>query len=326
VCQKLQQFRRSTILGTRLHKRGTQNTRRLQQISVTVLTLSFLSFVLVWVFGKFYRVCSLAHQRSYSSFIPALLAVIAMICSCAGTFYCQTVSFDMGNQLTTTNEERTLLWVGIFEYQDPQKPYSCLSYDNLVESHRGQQGGGDDNDGVGIEDPKWKAIKVISVISLLVGSVVTVASIVLPCRATTTRQNRCWWNVVGVVLLAVLAASQVVTIVLLQKSNICKFHRNPAVQFYNYNQLDGGNGTNDNNSNNDDDDQCHWAAGLVLLVVASVAFALAGIAVFLLPTPSSSWVFDEPRQTQTVTYERTVHPDGTMTVEKVQVVIGVVET
>jgi hypothetical protein len=243
-------------------------------------------------------------------------------------FYCQTVSFDMGGQLptatsTSRDDEKTLLYAGIFGYQDPQKPYSCLSYDNLVESQGRQE-----NDGVVIVDPKWKAIKVISVFSLFVGSVLTVVSILLPCRATTIQQDRCRWNVVGVVLLAVLAVSQFVTIVVLRKSYICNFHRNPAVQFYHYNpDHDGGsvNGT-DNNNNNDDDDQCHWAAGLVLLVVASAAFALAGIAVFLLPTPSSSWVSEEPRQTQQVTYERTVHPDGTVTVEKVQVVIGVVET
>jgi hypothetical protein len=236
----------------------------------------------------------------------------------------------MGDQLPTTsnnsrNDDRTLLYVGIFDYQDPQKPYSCLSYDNLVESQGRQE-----DDGVVIVDPKWKAIKVISVFSLFVGGVVTVVSILLPCRAKNIQQNRCRWNVVGVVLLAVLAVSQFVTIVLLRKSNICNFHRNPAVQFYHYNpHHDGGNvsGTDNNsNSNNDDDDQCHWAAGLVLLVVASAAFALAGIAVFLLPTPSYSWVSEEPRQTQQVTYERTVHPDGTVTVEKAQVVIGVVET
>ena len=100
-------------------------------------------------------------------------------------------------------------------------------------------------------------------------------------------------------------------------SNACKASSNPAAAQLLLYTSEGDNNNIDDGDGDSDNVLCEWEAGLRLLIVAIVAYAMAGITILILPESTLTPPQEQPRQLQ-VTYQRTVHPDGTTTVEKVQ--------
>ena len=283
-----------------------------------------------------YHCCS-----RYWCFVPALFGIIALICSGGGTLYCQTISFTStstnsssssyssyssstieSNTATTT---KTTLYAGIFYYRSLQAPYECISYDGLLK----QQSSTTTNNNIkkikkDIYDVKWRISKAFSSLSLIVGGILTILVILIPCgrggRGVSGRGGRynTFWKCSGWIFLLLLTTFQGLSLFLLN-SNACKASSNPAALQLLYTGVDSSS-SNNNNNNISIDGDCEWEAGLRLLVVAIVAYAMAGITILILP--ESTLIPPELRQPTTrqlqVTYQRTVDPDGTTTVEKVQ--------
>ena len=113
--------------------------------------------------------------------------------------YCQTISFTTSSRSSSTTIESTTatatatastttnggiikdddetLYAGIFYYRSLQAPYECISYDELWKSST--------NDNMkkkkDVYDVKWRLSKAFSSLSLIVGGILTILVILIPC-------------------------------------------------------------------------------------------------------------------------------------------------
>ena len=71
-------------------------------------------------------------------------------------------------------------------------------------------------------------------------------------------------------------------------------------------------------------DDCQWEAGIRMSITALVVWVVIGMLLLFGVIPPPQGYPRAPQQTQTVTYQQTIHPDGSRTVEQVRVVKGTV--
>ena len=231
---------------------------------------------------------------SYCSFLPSVFAAIAVVIGTAGNMYCQTLSF-------TPNAGDTV-YVGVFQYKTKSlvewhgNTYvynHCESYESLKNNFSFDY----------TVDKKWKVTKAFSIITPILGGIFLVICRLFACYWLSPSI----WKLTGIVFL-LCSLFQGLTLLVIQ-SDVCK--DNPAINFINSTSTALGRQY---------PSECAWDVGFKLSIAAVPLWFVAGLAILVMPYPQR--FPQDPPQTQEVTYQRTVNPDGTATVQEVAIVKG----
>jgi hypothetical protein len=232
--------------------------------------------------------------NSFLSYVPVVFAAVALLCGAPGNLYCETFSF------TDKNASRNTVYVGAFGYRTKKAVEIagntfyhsyCANYDELT-----------DDFGYKFDvDSKWKTTKAFAIMSAALGGIFLILGCIAPCCALSPGK----WMFLGIMFI-ILCLFQGLTLLSLD-SNICL--DNPVANFLEEQKL-----------GIEFPEECEWEAGFRLNIASVAMWFAAAVAVFMLPPPKKYPV--ESPQTQEVTYEQTVNPDGTTTVQKTAVVKG----
>lgn len=147
-------------------------------------------------------------------------------------------------------------------------------------------------------DSKWKTVRAFSIITPVLGGLLTVALWLAPCLYFATDSS---WKAMALNFIVVLTLFQGLTF-LLFKSSACTQQQIVDVTSTLY------------------DDECQWESGSTANVVSTVLWFLTGLVMLKLGAPERPP--PEPAETQTVTYQQTQNPDGGTTVAEVNVIKG----
>lgn len=244
--------------------------------------------------------------------IAPCLAALAFLCSALSSFWCDTISFDVSNDYNRSSSG------GVTPQHFQLGPWSQRE----TEIVQVNAGGGESYlfvrdvcrslpSGVDV-DGKWKAVRAFSVIALLWGGALTVIIFFANCSYFLSDVG---WKGVAVQLAVAVTLCQGLTFLLLD-SNACSTNpllaATPPAGFSNaaYTAL----------IESVYEPECSWGAGMTTNVVATVCWFLAGTVMLVVGVPTAPP--REPPETQQVTYERTVRPDGTVGVVETAVVKG----
>lgn len=224
-----------------------------------------------------------------------VFAAIALVFAAIGNLYCETFSF------TDENDSANKVYVGVFGYRTKKKVeigddtffyQTCASYDELT-----------DDFGYKYDvDSKWKTTKAFAIMSVTLGAIFLILGCIAPCFALSPGK----WICFGIMFI-ILCLFQGLTLLSLD-SNICL--DNPATNFLDEQSFLG----------TEFPEECDWEAGFRLNIASVAMWFAAAVTVFMLPPPKKYPV--DPPQTQEVTYQETVNPDGTTTVQETGVVKG----
>jgi hypothetical protein len=224
-----------------------------------------------------------------------VFAAIALLCGAPANLYCETFSF------TDENDSTNKVYVGVFGYRTKKKievgdktfiQSYCANYDELT-----------DDFGYKYDvDSKWKTTKAFAIMSVTLGGIFLILGCIAPCCALSPGK----WMFLGIMFI-LTCLFQGLTLLSLD-SNICL--DNPAANFLEERRFVGL----------EFPEECDWEAGFRLNIASVAMWFAAAVTVFMLPPPTKYPV--EPPQTQEVTYQQRVNPDGTTTVQETGVVKG----
>lgn len=223
-----------------------------------------------------------------------VFAAIALLCGAPGNLYCETFSF------TDENDSSNKVYVGVFGFRTKRKveigdntfvQSYCASYDQLSDDY-----------GYNYDvDSKWKTTKAFAIMSVTLGGIFLILGCIAPCFALSPGK----WMFLGTMFI-LTCLFQGLTLLSLD-SNICL--DNPVANFLEEEKF-----------SLEFPEECDWEAGFRLNIASVALWFAAAVAIFMLPPPTKCPV--EPPQTQEVTYQETVNPDGTTTVQETGVVKG----
>ena len=161
-------------------------------------------------------------------------------------------------------------------------------------------------------DAKWKTVRAFSIMAPIIGSIAAVFVLFANCLYFFNAKT---WKSMAMLFIVILTLFQGLTFLLLN-SNACSenpllaeappsgFAQDAWISFIDtaYKQ------------------DCTWDAGMTTNVVAVVSWFLTGVAMLAVGVPTRPPL--EPAETQEVTYEKTIGPDGTTTVAETGVIKG----
>jgi hypothetical protein len=164
------------------------------------------------------------------------------------------------------------------------------------------------SDGVDI-DSKWKTARAFSVMAPLFGGLLSIILWIAPCMGRF--QDDKVWKQIAMLYCVIITLFQGLTFLIFMDGSACDANT----------PLYGS-------SNSDTDalleevypDGCEWGGGSTANAVSTGLWFLTGVAMIILGAPK-----EEPRpppETQEVTYQRTENPDGSHTVNEVNVIKG----
>jgi hypothetical protein len=250
-------------------------------------------------------------SHSWIGFIAPCIAAFAVMLSCIGSFFCETVQFTADGE-----------WVGNFDFEPTDIQLGPWSQKDTVLVPRNV--GGEtyyfvrdvctSYSGPVDVDSKWKTVRAFSIMTPIFGGLL--AFVLLMNNCTYYLSVSTWKNVL-VLFLIILPLFQGLSFLLLN-SNAC------AV-----NPLLSANPTPDSISTENwtewiktayPDDECSWDVGMTLNVCSTVLYFSTGCCMLYVGVPTRAP--QAPPETQQVTYERQVAPDGTVKVVETNVVKG----
>lgn len=230
-----------------------------------------------------------------------------------GSFFCETVKFTASGQWNGTIDfTPTDIHIGPWS----QKDTVLVSRTNLA---------GDTyyyvrdvcinfgSDQVDI-DSKWKAVRAFSIMTPIIGGLL--AFFILLSNCTYYLSASTWKNVI-IIVGVILPIFQGLSFLLLN-SNACAI-----------NPLLSSNPSQETISNDQwsewikllyPDEDCSWDIGMTMNVLSTLFYFIAACCMYYTGVPTQPP--QPPPETQEVTYERTVGPDGTVTVAQTNVVKG----
>jgi hypothetical protein len=205
------------------------------------------------------------------SFIPAVVASLALAFSVLGNTWCESITFNSSSdQLPSVNYGIWYLQKTVVEDLIGNRIVEvakCLDYPESMDI-----------------DAKWKTARAFSIIAPVIGGFITFFSWLAPCMY----YGKDMWKQGGGWLI-VVAIFQGFTLFFLG-SNACV--DNPLVRSMGY------------------DDTCVMDWGTHLSITSVVCWFMAGVAMmFVIPAPTRPK--PPPPETQTVTYTQTEEADGT---------------
>lgn len=239
--------------------------------------------------------CIKTLKNTCFSWIPAIVASAAFICSLYFGFGCESIQF----QPTSNNYNQGSLKFGPWnEMQVTYQTNNVGQYTQVTTTKTcvAWQWGSNGNSMV---DSKWKTVRAFTVIVAVIGGLLMLALWFVPCRAG--RISKSTWSLV--------AAINSILLTLFQGLTFLFFQSNACINNTMANTLGLYNG------------KCAWDAGSTANVVSVVLWFLTGV-IMLLQGPPECPTF-EPPETQSVTYQQETLKDGTTVVVEAKVVKGV---
>jgi hypothetical protein len=231
--------------------------------------------------------------------------------SCIGSFFCETVQFTADGE-----------WVGDFDFEPKdiqlgpwtQKDTVLVSRNVGGETYYFVRDVCTSYSGSVDVDSKWKAVRAFSIMTPIIGGLL--AFLLLMNNCTYYLSLRTWTNVM-VLFLTIMPLFQGLSFLLL-KSNAC------AV-----NPLLSANPSPDSVSAETwtqwiktayPDEKCSWDVGMTLNVISTILYFSTACCMYFVGVPTRPP--QAPPETQEVTYERQVAPDGTVKVVETNIVKG----
>lgn len=240
------------------------------------------------------------------------IASLAVMFSFIGNFWCETVQF-------ATNGD----WVGTVEFTPSDIQIGPWNQKDTVLVSRTNIDGSTyyfvrdictDFSGPVDIDAKWKTVRAFSIMTPIIGGLLACVLFFTNCSYYLSEAT--WKNVI-ILFLVLLPLFQGLSFLLLN-SNACA--NNPLLS---------ANPSPDTITNDTwsewvrtayPDTECSWDVGMTANVVSTVLYFVT--ALFMIYTGVPTRPPQEPPQTQEVTYERQVGPDGTVKVVEAKVVKG----
>jgi len=238
------------------------------------------------------------------SFLPLVLAVVAIVLGTAPSLNCETVEFQqadgktiLAGPISYRTRDTTSEWRTDYNFSTD----SCHNYGSL-------------RDGLDtfeyVVDAKTRTVWAFLILTPLLGALVIVqAFLAATCGSSSSPgfrgRSMGGWNCLGAGFL-VTGLCQGITL-LIDASSICE--DNPALQYL---------AAIDPDLATTFPEPCARAAGYALTIVACVLWIVAGC--FIVAVPAPVVIRERPPQDQTVTYAR--KPDGTVEEAFVAVVKG----
>ena len=154
-------------------------------------------------------------------------------------------------------------------------------------------------------DGSLKAVRAFSIMAPAIGGLMLIVLWLGPCWRSRLFER--YWRIIGLIYVLLVTSLQGLTF-LFFSSNGCS--DNPVVALI------------EEDFQRDDlyDSDCQWDQGSTANVFSTFLWFAAGATMLVLGKPNPPP--PSPPETQTITYEQTTMPDGTTTVEKVDVVKG----
>jgi len=234
-------------------------------------------------------------------FLPALIVSFAFTTSALNSFWCESIQFTV-NQDTDVDDSFAVesLHFGMW-YQKRTRIVENAINPSYLEQQQSCEEWTTDADA----DGTLQAIRASSLITLIVGGLLAIILWFRPCLVD--RISKRTWRAIAVVYMAFVTPMQALTFLLFQ-SNACT--ENPVVALI------------EHTLNREDlyETKCSWDQGSTANVFATFLWFSTGIAMIYVGEPLSPQ--RGPPEIQTVTYERTKMPDGTVSVNEVAVVKG----
>ena len=245
-------------------------------------------------------------------FVAPCLAVFAVMFSMIGSFFCETVKFTASGE-----------WVGTIDFTPTdvhigpwsQKDTVLVSRTNLAgDTYYYVRDVCTNFSGEVDIDSKWKAVRAFSIMTPIIGGLL--AFLILLTNCTYYLSASTWKNVM-VLFGVILPLFQGLSFLLLS-SNACG--TNPLLS---------SNPSQDTVTNEEwigwirslyPDEECSWDVGMTMNVLSTVLYFGTACCMYYTGVPTQPP--QPPPETQEVTYERTVGPDGTVTVAQTKVVKG----
>lgn len=250
-------------------------------------------------------------QRFWFGFAAPVLAMFAVMFSLIGSFFCETVKFS------PTGE-----WVGTVDFTPTDVQLSPWSQKDTVLVSRTDLSGDTyyfvrdicvNFSGQVDIDSKWKAVRAFSIMTPIIGGFVSFFILLTNCTYYLSAST---WKNVMILFGVFLPIFQGLSFLLLN-SNACAINpllsSNPSPETV----------TNDTWVewiNLLYPEECSWDVGMTMNVVATVFYFLTACCMLYTGVPTRPP--QPPPETQEVTYERKVGPDGTVTVAQTNVVKG----
>jgi hypothetical protein len=166
-------------------------------------------------------------------------------------------------------------------------------------------------------DGAWKTVRAFSILALVLGGFLTAFLFLNNCVYYFSARG---WRSIAIQFMVTVTVCQGLTLLLLQ-STACS--DNPLL-FLPPPSLDGNIVTQEIWRQFVlavyGDEECTWSSGMTCNVLALIGWFATGVLMLVIGAPERTPV--EPPQTQQVTYERTVNPDGSVTVTQTNVIKG----
>jgi hypothetical protein len=252
------------------------------------------------------------HSTRCLGLIPFTCAALAFLCSMIFSFWCDSIQFPLaggGGGGSTSAEFASDVRLGPWYWRQTDVVPVGAGGATLGDRTRVR------NRCVALPgaleiDPAWKAVRAFSIMVPVIGGLLAAAIMFANCTYFLRDST---WKAIAVAFSVLLTLFQGLEFLLLQ-SNACSMNPllyDSSLATENWTErVDAMYGTD-----------CEWSAGSTANVFAVLFWFLAGATMLWLGPPQRPPV--PPVETQTVTYERTVQPDGTTAIMETAVVKGV---
>jgi hypothetical protein len=248
-------------------------------------------------FGRAMRLQNVVHSQSCSrrylfrclGLLPALLGSFAFMTSFLFFFWCESIKFTA----IESSPDLPDIKAGVWYRQDTQLQETfngkyvvrevCVDYPSGTEV-----------------DSKWKTVRAFSIITPVIGGLLTVVLWISPCIYYLDDSK--WWSI-ALLFILVLTLFQGLGFLFFDSlacTDSSLLDSLGAAIIY--------------------EDECEWDSGSTANVVSTVLWFCTGLAMLGLGAPQRPE--RPPPETQTVTYQQTENPEGGTTVSTVNVVKG----
>jgi hypothetical protein len=217
--------------------------------------------------------------------IPAVLAGFAFMTSFLFSFWCESIKFTSVNPTPDVPD----ILGGVWYRQDTvyeEVNGRIFIRDVCVDYPSGTE-----------IDSKWKTVRAFSIIAPVLGGLLTVILILAPCLYFLDEMT---WRSIAIQFIVVITIFQGLTFLIFQSSACTEQQIVQVSGLYN--------------------EECEWEAGSTTNVFSIALWFLTGLVMLKIGAPKRPEI--PPAETQAVTYQQTMNPDGGTTVAEVAVVKG----
>lgn len=223
-----------------------------------------------------------------------------MVTSGAGSFHCESISFEP----SADSDGYDTLYFGPWYQRESQLVELGGTGKSILRNRCVPL-----KDGIEI-DAKWKTVRAFSIIVLLVGAFQCFALFYAPCYGSFSASR---WTCMAVFTTIFMTLMQGLFFLLFAEGSACD----------EFTPLYGRSGNSDEIDATISEvypNRCEWGSGSTASAISTGLWFITGILMFALGAPKRE--VPPPPETQEVTYERMRNPDGTYTVGEVNVIKG----